>query len=205
VELEDGRLRRTLAVTLTAAVNLFWMVAAASAVIATVLGMMWAGPLAEAPAPEGAPGSGVILRTQVTAIWVPRTLRDLALQKADPTIDHSPEEVQACLERSGSESAWYALTYRGHQVNHDFADITQVRPLSEAANHTEELQAVMATAARRPPRCGARDFSHARVKVIPDTMQAMDPREAITRLMAEPLVGENCSPTEGVDSTRRTQ
>ena len=66
--------------------------------------------------------------------------------------------------------------------------MTQIRRLSEAADHLDELQAVMATAAGRPPQLETRDFSHARIKVIPDTMQSMDPREAITRLMAEPVV-----------------
>ena len=48
-------------------------------------------------------------------------------------------------------------------------------------------------------------FSHARVEVIPDTLQAVDPREAITRLMAEPVVGDESSPAGGLDSTRRTE
>jgi hypothetical protein len=37
------------------------------------------------------------------------------------------------------------------------------------------------------------DFSHARVEVIPDTLQSVDRREAITRLMAKPVVGEKSS------------
>src|SRR6516165_5380579 len=56
---------------LTAAVNLFWTALSALAVIAPVLGLMWIGMMrrgspAEASAPEGPPGSGVTVRTEVT-------------------------------------------------------------------------------------------------------------------------------------------
>jgi hypothetical protein len=120
-------------------------------------------------------------------------------------VDRSFEELQTDLGRNGWRAAWYALTYRGHQVNGGSGEITQIRRLSEAADHLDELQAVMATAAGRPPRSGGRDFSHARVEVIPDTLRALDPREAITRLMAEPVAGDESWPTGGLDSTRRTE
>ena len=80
---------------LTAAVNLLWTVGAASAVIAPVLGLMWAGPPTAAPAPEGPPGSGTVLRTEITAIWMPRALRDLVRHPAGPPVDCSPEELQS--------------------------------------------------------------------------------------------------------------
>ena len=190
---------------LTAVVNLFWTVSTTSAMIAPVLVLMWAGPPAAAPAPEAPPGSGIILRSEVTAIWIPRALRGLARRQAGPPVGRSPEELQTDLGRNGRSAAWYALTYRGHQVNGGFGEFTQIRRLSEAADHLDELQAVMATVAGRPPRCEGRDFSHARVEAIPDALQAVDPREAITRLMAEPVVGDESSPTGSLDSTRRTE
>jgi hypothetical protein len=187
----------------TAAVNLFWTVATASAMIAPILVLMWAGPRTAAPAPEGPPGSGIVVRTEVTAIWMPRALRDLARHQAGSPVGRSPEELQTCLGRNGWRAAWYALTYRYHQVNGESGEITQTRRLSEAADHLDELRAVMAAAAGRPPRYEA--FSHARVEVIPDALQAFDPREAITRLLAEPVVGDNSLPTGGLDSMRRTE
>jgi hypothetical protein len=199
------RERGTRSTVLTAAVNLFWTVGTTSAMIAPVLGLMWAGPPTAAPAPEGPPGSGTVLRTEVTAIWMPQALRDLARRQAGPSVDRSPEELQTSLGRNGWRAAWYALTYRMHQVNGELGEITQIRRLSEAADHLDELQAVMARAAGRPPRSEGGDFSHARVEVIPDTLHAVDPRAAITRLMAEPVVGEKCSPTGGLDSPRRTE
>jgi hypothetical protein len=49
-------------------------------------------------------------------------------------------------------------------VNGRFAEITQIRRLSEVADHLDELRAVMATAAGRPPQYDGLDFSHARVE-----------------------------------------
>jgi hypothetical protein len=55
------------------------------AAIAARLSLMWVGMMrrgspAAAPAPEGPPGSGIILSTEFTAIRMPRALRDLAWQ-----------------------------------------------------------------------------------------------------------------------------
>jgi hypothetical protein len=43
----------------------------------------------------------------------------------------------------------------------------------------------MATAAGSPPRYEARDFSHARVEVIPDTLLTANPFKAISQLIGE--------------------
>ena len=197
------RERGTRSAGLTAAVNLFWAVGTASAMIAPVLGLMWAGPPSEAPASEGPPGSGIVLRTEVTAIWMPQALRELARHQAGSLVERSPEELRTYLERDGWRAAWYALTYRCHQVNGESTEITQIRRLSEVADHLDELRAVMAAAAGRPPRYEG--SSHARVEVIPEALQAVDPREAITRLLAEPVVGDECSPARGLDSPQRTE
>jgi hypothetical protein len=190
---------------LTAAVNLLWTVGTASAMIAPVLGLIGAGPPTAARAPEGPPGTGIILRSEVTAIWMPQALRDLARHQAGSLVDRSPEELRTYLERNGWRAAWYALTYRYHQVNRESGEITQIRRLSEAADHLDELRAVMATAAGRPPRYDGLEVSHARVEVIPDALQAVDPREAITRLMAEPVAGDGSLPAGGLHSTRATE
>jgi hypothetical protein len=150
--------------------------------IACIVGLFFVSFPAGAPVPEDPPGSGIIVRTEVTALWIPCALRDVAQGEADAPIFRSSEALQTELKRRGLNDAWYALTYRGHQVNGEFREITQIRRLSEAADHLHELQDVMAAAAGRPPRHAARDFSNARVEVIPDARQAIDPREAITRL-----------------------
>ena len=94
---------------------------------------------------------------------------------AGQPVDHSPDELQTYLARHGWTAGWYGLTYWGHQLNGGFAEITQIRRLSEVADHLDELQALMATAAGRPPRSRSLDYSHAIVEVIPDTLQSVDP------------------------------
>ncbi len=64
---------------------------------------------------------------------------------------------------------------------------------------------MMAMAAGHPPRQEGREFSHVKVEILPDTLLALDPREAITRLMAEPVVRDGSPPAGGLDFTRRTR
>jgi hypothetical protein len=158
---------------------------------------------AGAPGPENPTGSGIIVRTEVTALWIPRALHDVAQSEAGAPVLLSPAELHTEMKRRGLNDAWYALTYRGHQVNGEFEEITQIRRLSEAADHLDEFQDMMATVAGRPPRYEGGDYSHARVEFIPDTLQAVDPRDAVTRLMAEPVMGGRSSPTGGLNSARR--
>jgi hypothetical protein len=183
--------------------NLLWTIAAATAVIAPVVALLSAFPHAKAPAPDEPPGSGIVVSTEVRAIWIPSALLDLARHQAGPRMDWSPQALQSYLERNGWRDACFALTCRVHQVNGKSNEITQIRWLNEAADHLEELQAVMATAAGRPPR--VRGWEHTRVEVIPDRLQAVESREVIIRLMTELVVGGKGSSPGDLDSMRRTE
>jgi hypothetical protein len=108
----DRRLRSPLKVALTAIVNLCWTIGTAAAMIAAVLGLIWADPHSLAPGPEGPSGSGIVVHTEVTAIWLPQALLDLVRQQGGPPLDHSPEELQTYLGQNGWTAAWFALTYR---------------------------------------------------------------------------------------------
>jgi hypothetical protein len=93
------------------------------------------------------------------------------------------------VERNGLDAAWYALNFRGDQIDGRAAEITQIRHLSEVADSVPELRDVMATLAGKPPRSESVDFSRAIVVIIPDELRDMDPREAITRLKADTADG----------------
>jgi hypothetical protein len=173
--------------------------------IAGIVGLVSVSFQAEAPGPDVSGGSGIIVRTEVTALWIPRALHDVAQSEAGAPVFLSPEALLTELRRRGLNAAWYALTFRVHQVNGESGEITQIRRLIDAADYLDELQAVIATAAGRPPRSEDGGFSHARVEVIPDTLQTVDPREAVTRLLAEPIVRNRSSPTGGLDSARRAE
>jgi hypothetical protein len=147
-----------------------------SVVVAGIVGLVYVSFQAGAPDPEDSPGSGIIVRTEVTAVWIPRALHEDAQIEAGAPVFLSPDALDTALKRRGLNDSWYSITYRHHQVNGEFQELTQIRRLSEAADHLDEFQAVMATAAGNPPRHQGRDFSHARVEVIPETLQSVGRR-----------------------------
>jgi hypothetical protein len=151
---------------------------------ASLVCLMWVGYHAGAPDADTPPGSGIVVHTEITAVWLPRALVDQARGGSGLPVVRSPDELRTCLERNGWPDPWYALTSRGYQVNGQCSEWTQIRWLTQAADYPDELQAVMATAAGRPRRCEETDFTYARIEVIPDSLQAVEPREAIRRLLS---------------------
>jgi hypothetical protein len=149
---------------------------------------------AGAPGPEDPRGSGTIVRTEVTALWIPRALRDVAQAEGGASVFRSPEAVHTELERRGLNDAWYALTYRGYQVNGDSAEITQVRRISEAPAHIEEFQDMMAMAAGHPPHHEGGEFTYVKVEIIPDTLLTGDPLKAASQLVSERALFPNKRP-----------
>ena len=158
--------------------------ATAAIMIASLVSLTWVGDHAGAPDADTPPGSGIVVHIEITAVWLPRALVDQARRRNGLPVVCSPDELRTCLERNGWPDPWFALTCRGYQVTGQSSEWTQIRWLTQAADHLGDLQAVMATAAGRPPRCEETDFSHARIEVIPDSLQAVEPREAIKRLLS---------------------
>jgi hypothetical protein len=138
----------------------------------------------------------------VTVLWIPQVLLDLAQRETGTSTLESPAALQSELSRRGLNDAWYALTYRGYNSSGEFGEVTQIRRLSDAAARLDELQAVLPTAAGNPARSSALDFSNARVEIIPDALQAVDPREAITSLISNPPVPDASSSAQRLDSTK---
>jgi hypothetical protein len=63
---------------------------------------------------------------------------------------------------------------------------------------------VMATAAGKPARSEGRGFSRATVRIIPGPLLTADPLEAVTELMARPVVREE-RPQGPVAAAARTE
>lgn len=119
----------------------------------------------------------------MAALWIPRALRNVAQGESGAPVFCSPAALQTELKRRGMKDAWYALTYRGYQVNGDSAKIIQVRRISEAPAHIEEFQDMMATAARNPPRHEGGELSQVKVEIIPDRLLTANPLEAVSQLV----------------------
>ena len=181
----SNRSHSSLSIVIAAIATLSQTAGVAVVTIAGGFGLTWVSFGAGSPGPEDPPNSGIVVRTEVTALWIPRALHDVAQGEAGATVFHSPEALQTELERRGLNDAWYALTYRGYQVNGDSAEITQVRRISEAPAHIEEFQYMMATAAGHPPRHEGREFSQVKVGIIPDTLLTANPLNAVSQLVPE--------------------
>jgi hypothetical protein len=181
----SNRSHRSLSIVIAAIARLSQTAGVAVVAIAGGFGLTWVSFRAGSPGPEDPPNSGIVVRTEVTEFWIPQAIHDVAQSEAGATIFHSPEALQTELERRGLNDAWYALTYRGYQVNGDSAETTQVRRISEAPNHIEEFQDMMATAAGHPPRHEGRDFSQVKVGIIPDTLLTANPLNAVSQLVPE--------------------
>jgi hypothetical protein len=124
-------------------------------------------------------GAGFTVHSQVIHVWLPEPLVKLAKRETRSLVVHSHQELRKTLERKGDQGLWYALTIRGNQVNGDFADITFIRqPYCEPQNLQEFLD-VLATAAARPPRSSAVDYSTAKVHVTPKRMSRQELLEVI--------------------------
>jgi hypothetical protein len=160
---------------------------ATAAVMISSLGCLClVGNHTAAPEQDSPPGSGIVIRTELTSIWLPRRLYDLVEGQADRAGCASTDELRRLLEGIELDAGWYALNYRGYQVDGRVGEITQIRRVSEAAVHLDELEAVMDAAAGRASRFESAGLTHARLEVIPDSLQDVDPREAITRLNSGP-------------------
>ena len=69
--------RGSRSVLLSAAATLLWTWGSAAVVIASLVCLAGVEHHPGEPNPEDRPGSGTIIRTEVTAIWVPQALCDL--------------------------------------------------------------------------------------------------------------------------------
>ncbi len=158
-------------------------------VIAGILGLSRVDFQSTRPAPEhlpdGSPGSGIVARVEVTAIWLPQGLFDLAQRKTGAAVFASHEELQTHLDRLGLGTAWYAITSRGHQLNGRAEEITFIRWPGESPEQFEQYEEVMAMAAGRPPDHAGLDDSHANVTVFSDSLLKANPREVVGELTTQ--------------------
>lgn len=151
-----------------------------------VLGLAPMLPAAVGTGPDGPVASGVNVRTEVIAIWVPQAVLDRTRQRPGPRGEGAPEDGPTPEQAAEPGSIAYALTYRGHQEDGGFSDIVQVRRNDEVAAHAEEYRRVLSAASGDPPCTELLEFCHAEVHPIPDSFlhpTGDDPAAAWTRLM----------------------
>jgi hypothetical protein len=193
----DGRSSAIALVT-----KLFQTAGTTVVVIGGIIGLVYVSFQASPAGPDHPPRSGIVVRTEVTALWIPRALLHMVQGETGTPVFRSPEALQTELRRRGLNDAWYAVTYRGYQVDGAAVEITQVRRISEAHAHIEEFRDMMAIAAGHPPHHEVQEFSHVKLEIIPDTMLNADPRKAVSQLIAERTLFPNKRPGREVGDGR---
>jgi hypothetical protein len=165
--------------------------------VATAFGLMrWSAVVPQPSAPpefSDTPGSGLIVRSEVVHLWLPETLADLARTETRAIEARTHQELKKALERRGLEKLWYAITVRGHQVNHERSDISFIRYPYRQPESLQELLDILAIVVGSPPREPSADYSAAKVSIIPagmsrrEWLDAMQPSSVLRRAAPDGL------------------
>jgi hypothetical protein len=142
------------------------------------------------------PGSGIMIRSEVIRLYLPRTIIELAKRQTQQPALRTHDDLRRNLELQHQQNLWYALTVRGLQVNGELVDLTFIRrPYSDPARFAEFLD-VLAAVTGNPPDLW-RNLSSAGVTFIPDELSVREPREVMSELIGQPSL------TAAPDSRRR--
>jgi hypothetical protein len=117
-----------------------------------------------------APGSGVIVRSEVIRLWLPESLADLAQSEPPALVARNYQELMKAVERRGQEDLSYAITVRAYLANDRSDDMSFIRHPYRQLDHLQELTDIVATVAGIPPRHPSADYSAAVVHIMPARM-----------------------------------
>jgi hypothetical protein len=147
--------------------------------------------LGAAPEPSDAPGSGLIVRSEVIHLWLPESLVDLAQSEPPALVARTHQELIKAVERRGQQNLWYAITVRAYLANDRSEDMSFIRHPYRHLDHLQELTDIVATVVGIPPRYPSADYSTAVVHIVPARMSQrewLQSTEASSRLrQAVPL------------------
>ena len=149
-------------------------------------------------ASDDEPGGGIIVRSEVVRLFLPRTLIELANRPTQQTPLRTHDDLRRRLEIEHHRDLWYALTVRGLQVNGESVDLTFIRRPYDEPDRFPEFLEVLAAAVGNPP-C---KLVRAAVHLIPDELSVREPREVISELFDQPQVTQaGCLPHRGTAKT----
>ena len=134
------------------------------------------------------PGTGINIRTEVTHLWLPETLIELAREQVEPEAMpvQTYDELQVVLERGERQDVWYAITLRSHQADGHVAEITYIRKPYHESENFREVPHILARAARVPSPDGASPFSEAEIHILSRAQTQREPREVMEQLVGSP-------------------
>lgn len=139
---------------------------------------------AEADGPDR-PGSGITVRIDLTDIWVPARILDLAERESTNPKLLSGKEFNRLLKYEGGEIPWNAVTLELHQADGGTAEITTIdhphhsnRPLRSFRDLLDEIAGRLHVDASPSSRAPA-------VHLIPEALLRRPPREAVEELLKD--------------------
>jgi hypothetical protein len=140
-------------------------------------------------------GTGIIVRSWVVRVWMPKTLTELATSHLRSLLAiKTHDELRLFLGGVEQKDLWYALTVRSDLVNGEIEDLTVIRWPYDDPGHFNETAAVLALAAGNLPIDNDTvDFSAASVQVLAEDITKRAPSE----IMAELLGHSGPRPTTG--------
>jgi hypothetical protein len=132
------------------------------------------------------PGSGVMIRTECTHLWLPETLIELARNPSETLGEQTHEGLRIALDRREQQGLWYAFTLRSHQADGRTAESNYVRRPYREPENFRELPEILARAAGNPSPSPASRFSAAEIHILSREQSGREPREVVAELFSPP-------------------
>ena len=128
-------------------------------------------PSDDSQALDARAGAGIIVRSRVLRVWLPKALTELARRQFQSLLAiRTHDELRQFLEGVDQKEFWYALTVRSDQVNGAIEDLTLIRWPYTDPEHFGEFAAVLALADGNLPADQTVDFSTATVHFLAEDL-----------------------------------
>ncbi len=148
----------------------------------TLVGMQAKKRNAEGGRPP-APGSGVTVRIDLSHIWVPARLLELAKREAENPKLRSEEELRSELKKIGGEGLWYALTLQLHQEDGGMSEVTTVDSPYHSTRELPSFLDLVDTIGSKRQDHAESNSSTPVLHIIPDELMQRPAREAVMELL----------------------
>jgi hypothetical protein len=130
-------------------------------------------------------GSGVIIGSEATAVWLPESLIELARERRDSLRALTYEELRTALQRRGQQDLWYVLTLRVHQADQGVTEISYIRRPYRDIDDFGELVEILVMAAGNESQSRPERFADLQIQVLSREQSQRAPREVVEELLRQ--------------------
>jgi hypothetical protein len=163
------------------------VLAVAIAIAVIVLSDLGEGTPAERPDDEpatAAPGSGIIIRSEIVGLWLPALMSDLLERGASSASFESHEALKQFLAACGRTELWYSTTVRSHRADGGTFDCSFVRVPYLEPDSFPEFLSILETSLPENAEVGTEvePDSQILVRTIPPMLERLDRQEVMALL-----------------------